>query len=165
MLSFRRGAVAVFPMLLALAGCGFQPAFKADAPAAGLAGGFDVSVAGGREGFTLEELLEERLGPATETTPRRLSVSVQITERDHAVPGAGGIDRKALDGIARYQISAGENLPPVSQGAVSGSVAYSASKESVASMSARRDAETRLLTQIADRIHSRLIVTADEWSR
>ena len=165
MLLSKRRAAAVTAMLLALAGCGFQPAFMADAPAADMVGGFEISVAGGREGFALEELLAERLGHASAEAPLQLSVSVEITERDHAVPGAGGIDRKALDGVADYRISAGENLPPVSQGSVKGSTAFSASKESVASMSARRDAETRLLTQIADRIHSRLMMTADKWSQ
>ncbi len=164
MLLFKRLAAAVIPVMLALAGCGFQPALRSDAPAAGIAGGFDVAVAGGREGFMLEELLDERLGHAAATASLLLSVSVAVTERDHAVPGAGGIDRRALDGVATYRISAGEDLPPVSQGTVSGTAAYSASKESVASMAARRDAESRLLTQIADRIHSRLIMSADEWS-
>lgn len=164
MLLFRRPAAAVIPVMLALAGCGFQPAFRSDAPAAGMPGRFDVVVAGGREGFMLEELLEERLGHASAASPLQLSVSVAVTERDHAVPGAGGIDRRALDGVATYQISAGENLPPVSQGTVSGNAVYSASKESVASVAARRDAESRLLTQIADRIHARLIMSAGEWS-
>ncbi len=147
----------------ALISCGYRPALQQNAPSAFLTEGISVSVAGGREGFILEELLGQRLGRGSGAAPYELTARLTVSERDEATPGAGGIDRKALDGVVNYEIRAASESETIAAGSVAGSASFSVGGGAVASGAARRDAEKRMLTQFADRLYSQLILTAGEW--
>lgn len=155
----------LFAWLAMLASCGFTPALKQTSTASAVTEGIDVSVAGDREGFFLEEFLRQRLGPIGSSSIYNLAVRLDITERDEATSGSGGIDRKSLEAVANYEIRARENDAVVAAGIVEGSASYSAAKGIVASGAAQRDAERRMLTEVADRLYTRLILTADEWAQ
>ena len=163
---WREFRLALFVLVATiLAACGYQPALKTEGFAARLVEGFDVSVAGGREGFVLEELLMQRLGTSPQSASYQLSARIEIAERVAATPGAGGVDRKELEAIADYQIRLAGDSEIISSGSVDGSALFSAGLGAVATGAARRDAERRMLTEVADRLYSRLILTAQEWAR
>ena len=164
MLSIRPRLAALTLALAALASCGYQPALKQGAPADVLTEGIEVAVAGGREGFILEELLLQRLGQSAGSSPYALTARLTVEERDQATPGAGGIDRKSIDGVAEFEIRSAGESGILAAGSVAGTASFSTGAGAVASGAARRDAERRMLTQIADRLYSRLILTAGEWA-
>lgn len=153
----------LFAWLAMLASCGFTPALEQASTSSVVTEGIDVSVAGDREGFFLEEFLERRLGTTGSSSVYNLAVRLDVTERDEATSGSGGIDRKSLEAVANYEIRAKESDEIVAAGIVEGAASYSVAKGIVASGAARRDAEKRMLTEVADRLYTRLILTADEW--
>ena len=154
--------IAIWAML---ASCGFSPALQQGETASVLLEGIDVAVAGDRQGFHLEELLAHRLNSDRESSIYKLTVRLDITERDEATPGSGGIDRKWLRSLAHYELRSAQSDEIIVSGQVEGSASYSVSQGMVASRGAQRDAEERMLTQVADRLHTRLVLTADEWAR
>lgn len=147
-----------------LSNCGFQPALKKNVTSFPEMGQFEVSVTGGRASFFLEELISQRLGLNNGATKYQLNAELDVSERDEAVPNAGGINRKLLQGEMTYVIWSAAATEIIADGIVSGSASYSGGGGNVASEAARLDAEKRMLTQIADRLYSQLIVTANGWT-
>ena len=151
--------------LLSFAGCGFQPIYHGDELGGLTMGQFDVVAAGDREGFVLEELLENRLGQAGSSPAYTLSVSLEVTQREIAISGAGGIDRFATEGTALFEVREQTDEPALYAGEVSGSASWTSNQATVGTSAAKLDAMDRMLTQIADRIVTRLIASSGSWSQ
>ncbi len=165
MSSFSRN---VFILLLVCAGlisCGFQPALQQNTPGGTvISDGFEIKVSGKRQAFLLEERLLQRLSRPDGAPRYQLQVSLTTNTANAAVPGAGGVDRKALHGMAQYEVRLAGETTVLAQGRVKGVAEYSANREALATLSAERDAEVRLMTQLSERIFSQLVLTASEWS-
>ncbi|MCY3879133.1 MAG: LPS assembly lipoprotein LptE [Rhodobacteraceae bacterium] len=158
-----RAAIAL-PALFSAAACGFQPALLQDAPAGAIEDAFEVEVEGDRQGFLLEELLMQRLGHSG-SAEFRLNADITLRTTDAAVPGAGGVDRKLISGRVSFEIRAIDRPEILYAGSATGSAEYSTSKSSLASIASQRDAEERMLAEVADRIYTQLILAAGEWTR
>ena len=156
MSSFSRN---VFILLLVCAGlisCGFQPRLCSRTPLGELSisDGFEIKVSGKRQAFLLEERLLQRLSRPDGAPRYQLQVSLTTNTANAAVPGAGGVDRKALHGMAQYEVRLAGETTVLAQGRVKGVAEYSANREALATLSAERDAEVRLMTQLSERIFS-----------
>ena len=148
---------------LALGGCGFTPAYGPGGAAEGLRGRIEFDDPFDRAGFDLVRQLEARLGRPT--APRwRLSASIRRSEERIAVTSQGVTNRFQILGRVDYALSDIATGAPVTSGAVQSFVSYSATRTEVATRAAQRDAETRLMVILADRIADELLATADRWS-
>ncbi len=150
--------------LLSLCGCGYQPVYKKNEPGGMSLGEFEVTVAGsGRDAFIIEELLQNRLGQAGVAPDYTLSLSLWVRDREIAIGGAGGIDRTATDGTAWFRVHDRASGRKLLSGEVSGSVSWSYKDKITGAAMPWRDARNRLLTQIAERIATRLIASSESW--
>jgi len=149
--------------LLALAGCGFAPAYGPGGAAAALQGAIRVANPTDKTGFDLVERLEERLGRPTNTaydlayTITTASVGVGITP-DNA------ITRYNLTGSIDWTLTSRATKARVAGGRVENFASYSATGSTVAGLAAEEDAALRLMRMLADQIVTRLIATAGQWA-
>lgn len=158
----RRSAFAVLAAA-PLAACNFHPVGRAGSPGRFPAGQFAIEVDGGREGFELEEQLVRRLGQSGAFPDYFLSVNLDMSERESAAPGSGGIDRFAVDGRAEFTIRETESGQNLFEDIVQASASWSSTAQIPSSLAARRDAEDRMLSQIAERIIVRMTITSESW--
>jgi LPS-assembly lipoprotein len=144
---------------LALAACGFTPAFAPGGAATGLLGTVWVQDPSDKNGFDLVERLEERLG-----RPEDIRYDLAYTITTEAV-GVGittdnRITRYNLKGAVDYTLSERATGARVTGGRVQTFTAYSATGSTVAGLAAEEDAATRLMRILADQIVARLIAAA-----
>ena len=141
--------------LLAVAGCGFRPAYAPGGGAAGLQGAVAVATPDTATGFALRTRLEERLGPAN--APRfHLRAAMTVEREAAAISGEGDITRLNLVGAADWtlQDTAGAALL---EGRSQSFTSYSATGSTVATQAAEVDARDRLAVILADMIVADLL--------
>ncbi|SIO48221.1 LPS-assembly lipoprotein [Rhodovulum sp. ES.010] len=146
---------------LALAGCGFRPAYGPGGAAEGLRDSIAVDPPDTRNGFALVERLEARLGRA-EAPRYRLSYRTSIDREGLGVSAVQETTRYNLVGGLDFQLRDLGSGEIVQSGRVAAFTAYSATGSTVATLAAERDAERRLMVMLADRLVTRLIATADD---
>ncbi|WP_371061035.1 LPS assembly lipoprotein LptE [Rhodosalinus sp. 5P4] len=147
----------------ALAGCGFAPVYAPGGGASRLQGQVAFSAPGTRAGFDLRARLEERLGVAT---AGRYALDVVPSVRSEGLGSTrdGRTSRFQLVGSAAFTLSDAEGGTVLAEGEVDGFTGYSTTGSIVATEAARRDAETRLMRLLADRIVDRLLLAAPDLS-
>lgn len=146
----------------ALGGCGFQPVYGPGGPAAGIRNAVALDPPRDEAGFALVRRLEERLG-LPDAPHYRMAVRLYVDEQELGVTPDQVITRYNLRGRAEYSLVDLSTGDVATSGRVSSFSSYSATGTPFATLSARRDAEDRLMTILADQIVSRLLVTAGEW--
>ena len=154
-----RRAVLTLLAALPLAACGFTPVYGPGGTAGALRGQIEFAPPEDRLGFELVSQLENRIG-RTNGARFQLDYDIQTSESALAVTVEEDINRINITGVAAYaltDISTGEQ---VQGGEVSSFTAFASSGSPVAINSARRDAETRLMTILADQIVTRLLAGA-----
>ncbi|MEL6888277.1 MAG: LPS assembly lipoprotein LptE [Pseudomonadota bacterium] len=104
-----------------------------------------------REGFLLVRQIEDRLG-RTDDAAYRLSVKLTLVQENRAIDPDGDIRRFHLIGTATYVLREAATGDIVRADAVDDFVGYSATGTTVATLAARRDAQERLMTILADQI-------------
>lgn len=144
---------------LALAACGFTPAYGPSGGAGKLTGTVWVQDPTDKNGFDLVERLEERLG-----RPEAIRYDLAYTITTEAV-GLGittdnKITRYNLKGVVDYTLTERASGTRVAGGRVQGFTAYSATGSTVAGLAAEEDAALRLMRILADQITARLIAAA-----
>ncbi len=162
MLSFNRRTLLWLP--LALAACGFTPAYGPNGPAAGLQGSVSVASPDDKNSFDLVERLEERLG-----RPKAVSYDMTYTIKTEAV-GVGitpdnAITRYNLKGSIDWALIARASGARVTGGEVHSFTSYSATGSTVAGLSAEEDAARRLMRLLADQIVERMLATSGIWAQ
>ncbi len=146
---------------LALAGCGFEPVYGTNGVASDLRGSILVDEPATRNEFTLVEHLERRLGRAA--APRYgLSVVLSVEEEGLAVTGSNNITRFNLLGKADFILRDIATGNPVYQDSVDTFTSYSASSQTVATGTAERDAQDRLMVALGDKITAKLLIRAEQ---
>lgn len=111
-----------------------------------------------RAGYLLNRDLESRLG---RSSMARYELAPVITLNTEAI----AIDRRNVAGrfnvlgSVRYTLTDRQSGETVSTGSVDNFTAYSARGTPVATRAARRDAEARLMTILADQLVTRLLAT------
>jgi LPS-assembly lipoprotein len=157
MSSFDRRSVLLMP--LALAACGFAPAYAPGGGADRLVGTVWVQDPSDKNGFDLVERLEERLG-----RPRDIRYDLAYTITTEAV-GVGittdnKITRFNLKGVIDYTLTERASGARIAGGRVQSFTAYSATGSTVAGLAAEEDAATRLMRILTDQIVARLIAAS-----
>ncbi len=144
---------------LALAACGFTPAYAPGGSATKLLGTVWVQDPTDKNGFDLVERLEERLG-----RPENIRYDLTYTITTEAV-GVGittenEITRFNLKGVIDYTLTDRVTGVRVTGGRVQNFTAYSATGSTVAGLAAEQDAAFRLMRILADQIVARLVATS-----
>ena len=144
---------------LALAACGFTPAYAPGGAATGLLGTIWVQDPTDRNGFDLVERLEERLG-RPETIRYDLTFTIVTEAVGVGITTDNRITRFNLKGVIDYSLTDRASGVRVAGGRVQGFTAYSATGSTVAGLAAEEDAATRLMRLLADQIVARLIAAS-----
>lgn len=144
---------------LALAACGFAPAYGPGGAAADLQGSVRVAAPTDKNGFDLVERLEERLGLAN--GPRfDLTYTISTSAVGVGITPEDATTRFHLTGTVEWSLISRETGSRVAGGTVESFTAYSATGSTVAGLTAEEDAAYRLMRILADQIVTRLIATA-----
>jgi LPS-assembly lipoprotein len=144
---------------LALAACGFTPAYAPGGPATGLLGTIWVQDPTDKNGFDLVERLEERLG-RPDGIRYDLTFAITTESVGVGITTDNQITRFNLKGAVDYTLTDRASGVRVAGGRVQGFTAYSATGSTVAGLAAEEDAATRLMRLLADQIVARLIAAS-----
>lgn len=147
---------------LALAGCGFRPAFAPGGPAERLRGSIRADDPTDKAGFDLVRRLEERLDrPSTPRFDLGYQISTDIAAVGITVDDS--ITRYNMSGKVAYTLTARAGGQVVTRGTVSSFTSWSATGSTVAALSAEDAARTRLMRILADEIVTQLIGSSGRW--
>lgn len=151
-----RRRVLVLLAALALASCGFAPAFAPGAPATGLIGRIATTEPNDRDGFDLVARIEERLG-RSDAPGYDLDYDISTRQVDLAITRSNAINRYNIVGSVRFRLSDAKTGTVVSSGNLQSFTSFSASGTTVATDAARVDARRRLMVLLADQIVTRIV--------
>ena len=144
---------------LALAACGFTPAYAPGGAANKLLGTVRVQDPTTKNGFDLVERLEERLG-RPETIRYDLTYTITTEAVGVGITTENEITRFNLKGVIDYTLTDRASGARVAGGRVQNFTAYSATGSAVAGLAAEEDAAYRLMRILADQIIARLIAVS-----
>ena len=147
---------------LALAACGFTPAYAPGGAATRLTGTVRAADPADRNAFDFVERIEERLG-----RPQRHLYDLTYTIATETV-GVGvatdnQITRYNLKGAIDFALVDAATGATVASGRVQSFTAFAATGSTVAGLAAEEDAGLRLMRLLADQIVTRLIASSGEW--
>ncbi|SFR36291.1 LPS assembly lipoprotein LptE [Litoreibacter janthinus] len=148
--------------LPALAACGFEPVYGTGGSANGLRGSIIVDEPTTKNSFDLVARLEERLGRA-QSPIYGMTVTLTTEEKGLAISGSNDITRYNLLGTAVYVLRDLGTGAQVYKGTVNTFTAYSASAQPVSTLAAERDARSRLMTALADKITTDLLINSGKF--
>ncbi|AXC49043.1 hypothetical protein DRW48_04475 [Paracoccus suum] len=150
----RRAVIAGFGAVLALAACGFTPAYGPAGSGGKLRGRVRLQDPKTPDDFAFNARMAERLGG--EGSGYTLSYGLTLA----ATPQIRSLDdmtsRFALNGQASFRLTDAAGKI-VTEGEVSSFSSYAASGTTVATVAAEADARARLATMLADQVMTRLL--------
>ncbi len=115
----------------------------------------------GLQGFQMREQLETRLGIATEAR-YQLEVLLNIDRKGLAITQDGSITRYNLSGKADFTVRRfGADI--VLSDSVEAFTAYNATASAYATRVAEQDAYRRLVVSLANKIVTRMAISAEDW--
>lgn len=160
MSSCNRRSLLLLP--LALAACGFTPAYGPNGPAKGLQGTIRVADPTDKNGFDLVAALESHFG-----RPQNMVYDLAYTIRTKA-EGTGiatdnSITRYNLVGQIDWTLSERATGERLTGGTVESFTSWSATGSTVAGLSAEEDAAQRLMQILADQIAARIIAASTRF--
>lgn len=148
---------------LALAACGFTPAYGPSGPAQGIQSSIRVADPSDKNAFDLVERLEERLGrPKADRFD--LTYTIKTTATGVGITPDNAITRYNLNGTIDWALTNRASGTRVSGGQVKSFTSYSATGSTVAGFAAQEDAARRLMRILADQITARLLATSGTWN-
>ncbi len=165
----------VLILFTALAGCGYTPAFAPTGPASELRSQVAMDAPNNRNEFDLVGQLEQRLGHST--APRfRLSYNINTSKDGVGVTPGQEIVRFNVFGKVRFTLTdiatgavltngSTDTFTGYSVGSVDVTATPPGTNATIATLSAERDAEARLMVALADQIVTRLIATSGTWAQ
>jgi LPS-assembly lipoprotein len=154
MSSYSRRFFLISP--LALAACGFTPAYAPDGAATVLTGTVRAADPTDRNGFDFVERVEERIGRPQDHR-YDLDYRIQTEAIGVGLTADNKITRYNLKGVVDYTLTRADTGEKVAAGRVQSFTAYAATGSTVAGLAAEEDAATRLMRILADQIVARLI--------
>ncbi len=141
---------------LALAGCGLTPVYGPNGAGSALRGNLTLDPPTDRLDFEFVKAVDRQLGRG-ENGALRLTYDIAVQEEGTVVSAAQEINRLSLVGTVTYSVS-----KDVSDAVLTGSVRnftnYSATGSTLATDSAKRDAEDRLMVILADQMIAQLLL-------
>lgn len=147
----------------ALGACGFEPVYAPGSKALGLRNAVLVDPPSDPVGFELVQELERRFGEPT-TARYRLTANIAMEEESIGLTAEGTISRFRLRGRVDYTVLEPGTDRVLTRAQATSFTTYSATSTTVATRSARRDAERRLMVILADQMVTRLSSTAEDWA-
>jgi LPS-assembly lipoprotein len=148
--------------LLALAGCGFTPAYGPNGGGGALQNSILAAEPRDKPAFDFVERIEERLGPSD--APRfALNYTIALAAVDMGITAANATTRINLTGTVTWQLRDVATGAQLTGGRVQNFTSYSVIGSTVASLSSQDDASTRLVRILADQIVSQLLATSGQW--
>ncbi len=151
-------------MPLALAACGFTPAFGPGGPAQGLMGRVRVDDPSSKDAFDLVERLEERLG-RPQAAAYDLGYSITTQPVGVGITPESAITRYNLTGAVEWQLTDRATAAVLASGRVESFTSWAATGSTVAGLAAEEDAHRRLMHLLADQIVQRLIAASAGFAR
>jgi LPS-assembly lipoprotein len=145
---------------LALGACGFTPAYGPGGGAQRLQNAIALTDPVGRDGYLLNQRLEERLGRGGDTARYRMNVTPQVTQIGMGSTSQGLTTRFQLTGKAKYMLTDPATGSVLLEGQVASFTGYSATGTTVATLAAERDARRRLMVILADQVVDKLLMAA-----
>lgn len=149
---------------VALAGCGFTPAYGPGGGASVLLGRVAPDAPATRDDFALTRRLSERLGPP-QAAAYRLAYDITTNATGQAITPDNTTTRYALTGDVSYRLQDAGTDAVLLTGEVTSFTSWSASGSSVATRAAEEDAHARLMRVLADQIVTRLLAGAGSLPR
>ena len=159
MWSSSRRALLALP--LALAACGFSPAFGPSGPATALLGQVDVADLNTRGGFDFIQQMEKRLGRGAGGR-FALSYDIETEKVSLGFTTDGAITRYNLLGRVTWQLKEAATGRELAAGVEKNFTSWSATGITIAAVNAETDAEARLMRILADQIATRLIALSSQ---
>lgn len=161
MLLYNRRRFGVILAAAALAGCGFTPVYGPDGTGAALLGQLSLDTPQDRNAYLLQRRIEERLGQAT-AGAWRLSTQIKTDDIGLGFTTDGDITRYNINGTTDYTLRRTGSSEIFRQGKIQHFTSYSATGTTVATLAAKRDAEVRLMTILADQIIDQLLIISED---
>ncbi|MEM1274252.1 MAG: LPS assembly lipoprotein LptE [Pseudomonadota bacterium] len=161
-LSDRRKFLAAC-LSLPLAGCGFQPVYGPSGAGLSLRNKVTVEPPTTRLGFEFVARVEERFG-RPQAAFYDLSYAIETQSEGIAIAADNDTTRVRVIGDITYALTEVATNAQVLAGSVSSFTAYSTTGSTLATDSARRDAENRLMIILADRLVDEVISGAARFA-
>lgn len=149
-------------MPLALAACGFTPAYGPKGPANGLKGTIRVADPADKNGFDLVAALESHFG-RTQTAAYDLSYTIRTTAEGTGITTDNAITRYNLVGQIDWTLTDRSTSTRLAGGTVENFTSWSATGSTVAGLSAEEDAAQRLMQILADQIAARILAASGSF--
>ena len=144
--------------LMALAGCGFTPAYAPGGAGDRLRGAVHLPDPTDIDSYALNAHLTARLGPAT--APRYdLAYTLRVAVVEQGITPEQITTRFSLNGTLDFRLTDRASGAVLSQGAVSAFTSYSATGSTIATTTAEADARARLMRMLGDQLVTRLLGT------
>lgn len=144
---------------LALAACGFQPAFGPQGVAQGLRGTIRAADPTDRNGHALVDRLENRLG-RPEVARYDLAYTLQTAPVGVGITTDNSITRYNLTGSVDWTLTDRATGARVTGGRAENFTSWTATGTTVAGVAAEEDATRRLMVILADQIVMQLLAAA-----
>ena len=149
---------------LALAACGFTPAYGPKGPAKELQGAIFAADPGDKNGFDLVERIEQQFGPPV--MPRYdLTYVISVTSSGVGITPDNAITLYNLAGVVNWTLTERSTGARMTGGTVQSFTTYSASGLTISGLTAEDDASLRLMRILADQIVIRIIATSGDWAK
>ena len=149
---------------LALAGCGFAPAFGTRGPAEALLGAVRTADPTDKNSFDFVQRMDERLGrPAAPAYD--LAYVITTKPIGVGITPEGAITRYTLTGQVDWSLTRRSDGVRLTGGQVESFTAYSATGSTVAGLAAEEDAALRLMRLLADQIVMRMTASSAAWAQ
>lgn len=159
-LSDRRTFLLALPAAAALAGCGFTPIYAPGADATQLQGTVRMDDPTTEDAFDIVRQIEQRLGRPS-TPLYRLTITPRVTEESLSVVGSRDLTRFNLIGTATFALRDLADDSVLLAGEVDSFTSYSATGTTVSTLTAERDARTRLMINLANLVVTRLLASPE----
>ena len=140
-----------------LASCDFTPIHD-DGQLDGITNQTTVQVTGRREGFILEHLLRQRFGVVYDQAEYDLSVNLNVSTRQGPLQGED-THRYLLVGNADLLLVDNKTGGVLLEDSIDATSSWNEKDRSFANRAAFDDANERLLTLLAERIHTRILAS------
>lgn len=148
----------------ALASCGFAPVYGPGGAGGALRGQIATDAPDTRLGYAFVAQVENRLGRA-EAPDWALGYRIETREIPIGVSPENVTTRYNVAGRLVWSLRPAGGGDPVLTGTLDSFTSYSATGTTVANLTARRDAEDRLMALLADQLVTRLFAEAESLGR
>lgn len=161
MSSFNRRTLLTLP--LALAACGFTPAYGPKGPAQGLQGRIRAADPTDKNGFDFVTAIEARFGRSKDP---RYGLAYTITTEEVGVGYATDttITRYNLKGRVDWTLTELDSATRIAGGTEANFTSWSATSATVAALSGEEDAAERLMVMLADQIAAQILAASARFA-